>query len=359
MSLESRKNNFNIMRFVAAMMVILGHMSFILGVDVKVFLGQAVSTIAVKILLLISGYLIAQSFMHDSNIIRYFIRRLFRIIPGLVGVVLISILVIGPIFTVLPLKEYFSHSMTWQYMRNILFYVQYSLPGVFETNPYPNAVNGSLWTIPVEISLYIMLVILFLIFRRWDITKISIIIGSALEIINISIRYIRPSAVWCVYGTDLVAALAIIPYFFVGIFFTSKKIKKYLNLQLATAVLCIAQMMNIGGKKAEIMIFFVLPYFVFSFGLAEKPLFSKCFSKNDFSYGIYLYGFVVQQMTITVLSEYTLSLNVYFVICAFLTFIFAMMSWFLIEKPTQNLSKKILHTDRIMRLKKIDIGQYE
>lgn len=153
---DSRNNNFNIIRFVAAMMVVLGHMCHLVAVEVNQLLGQAVSTIGVKIFFLISGYLIAQSFLNDSNIVRYCIRRFFRIIPGLAGVVLFAVFIIGPVFTILPIKDYFSHGTTWAYLKNIGLYIQYFLPGVFEANPYPDAINGSLWTLPVEVILMIL-----------------------------------------------------------------------------------------------------------------------------------------------------------------------------------------------------------
>ena len=85
---NSRENNFNIIRFVAAIMVIYGHMYYLIGSNPKCYYGMPVSSIGVKIFFLISGYLIMQSYLRDANILRYAIRRFFRIVPGLIGVVL-------------------------------------------------------------------------------------------------------------------------------------------------------------------------------------------------------------------------------------------------------------------------------
>lgn len=356
---DSRKNNFNIIRFVAAMMVVLGHMCHLIAVDVSLFLGQAVSTIGVKIFFLISGYLIAQSFLNDSNIFRYAVRRIFRIIPGLIGVVLFAVFMVGPVFTVLPVSEYFANGMTWSYLKNIVLYVQYFLPGVFEANPYPNAINGSLWTLPVEVMMYVAVPVIFLLFRKGNKVMIAGVLAVVLEIANLAIGKFRPDAFYVIYGTDMVSALSIIPYFFLGIVFLSSKVKKYLNLQLAIGILCIAEMMNFSSLKSEITVFVVLPYFIFSFAFAEEPKFVKCFSKNDFSYGLYLYGFVIQQVIVKILWEHQLTLNVYFVICACATTVFGMLSWFLIERPAQRLAKKILKSEKVAKLGKFDITKIE
>ena len=356
---ESRNNNFNIIRFVAAMMVVLGHMSHLIAVEVNQILGQAISTIGVKIFFLISGYLIAQSFLNDSNMIRYFVRRFFRIIPGLAGVVFFAIFIVGPFFTILPLKDYFSHGTTWSYLKNIVLNIQYFLPGVFETNPYPNAINGSLWTLPVEVMMYIALPVVFLIFSKKNKIVAAIIFAIILESINMGLSKFLPDARLVVYGTDMVSALTIIPYFFVGIIFISPKIKKYLNLQLAIGFFCIAEMMNFSSTKSEIVVFCVLPYFVFSFAFVENPKFVKCFSKNDYSYGLYLYGFLIQQVVVKLLWNYQLSLNVYFSICAVVTTFVGILSWYLIERPAQRLAKKLLKSDKIARMKKFDISPIE
>jgi peptidoglycan/LPS O-acetylase OafA/YrhL len=75
----------------------------------------------------------------------------------LATVVLLAMLVLGPSVTTLPLRDYFSHSLTWDYLHNILLQIRFSLPGVFADNTFPNAVNGSLWTIPIEVSCYAVL----------------------------------------------------------------------------------------------------------------------------------------------------------------------------------------------------------
>lgn len=106
----------------------------------------------------ISGYLIAISWMRDPHLGRFAVRRLLRILPGLVVVVAFCALVLGPWMSTVPPAEYYWHPGVWAYFRNILFSPVYSLPGVFGANPYPHAVNGSLWTLPLEFFLYFAMI---------------------------------------------------------------------------------------------------------------------------------------------------------------------------------------------------------
>ena len=107
--ISPRTNNFNIIRVFAAFMVIYGHMGTIMGTSVFALLGCAVSTLGVKILFTVSGYLITKSFLSDSHFGRYMIRRSFRIYPALFVLILFSGLVAGPLLTTPPPAEYLRH----------------------------------------------------------------------------------------------------------------------------------------------------------------------------------------------------------------------------------------------------------
>lgn len=352
---NSRENNFNIIRFIAAVMVIYGHMYHLIGSYPKNYFGMAVSSIGVKVFFLISGYLIMQSYIRDSNLLRYCIRRFFRIVPGLIGVVLFSVFIVGPIFTTLPLENYFSDPLIKVYLKNIVFYINYNLPGVFVDNIYPNAINGSLWSLPVEVFMYIMLPAIFIIFRKVSKKPVVFILAIISECVNLGRQIFFPDLRIVIYGSNIVDALALIPYFFVGMLFCFDGIKRYLNFQLATALLIIGMMLDISTVKGELLLFFVLPYFIFSFAFVENPLFKKCFSKNDYSYGMYLYGFVIQQILVNKLAYLGLSLNVFMLISTTVTMIFAILSWHLIEKPCQKIGKRLLHNVYIARLQSQEI----
>ncbi|MGY4343628.1 peptidoglycan/LPS O-acetylase OafA/YrhL [Bradyrhizobium sp. GM7.3] len=103
----------------------------------------------------ISGFFISQSFENNS-VLRFCMARLLRIYPGLLVVLLFTVLVIGPLFTRLSIRDYLTDANTISYVPHNLSlkWLQYDLPGVFATNPYPAAINGSLWSLFYEVACY-------------------------------------------------------------------------------------------------------------------------------------------------------------------------------------------------------------
>ena len=100
----------------------------------------------------ISGYLVARSFDRSASLVRYVRARALRILPAYVVATLYAAFVIGPWATTLPVADYLADPRTWLYVRETLLFVGVDrLPGVFADNPYPNAVNGSLWTLWLEV----------------------------------------------------------------------------------------------------------------------------------------------------------------------------------------------------------------
>jgi peptidoglycan/LPS O-acetylase OafA/YrhL len=336
----NRANNFNALRLFAAILVIYGHMDAILGLPEFAVIGESVSTLAVKTFFIISGFLICDSWRRDPDPIRFAIRRIFRIIPALIFVVLITTFIIGPIISTLSVREYFRNPLIIGYLKNIFLHISYGLPGVFENNIYQGAVNGSLWSLPVEMFMYFLLPVLFFIGLKCKSPKWILLIFALLLIAGnlYTIAYYNNFRI-VVYATSLRSALDLAPYFFLGSLFTFPEFKKLLNIQVALAALMIAATINWPHMLVEPVLYIVLPYSVLSFALTPMPVFSKIGSRNDYSYGIYLWGFLIQQIVVGKFRTSLGGVNIYFVICTVLTFIFAIISWHLVEKNAMKFSK--------------------
>jgi peptidoglycan/LPS O-acetylase OafA/YrhL len=108
-----------------------------------------------------SGFQINDSWERDPSWWRFGARRLLRILPPLVFVLMVTVLVIGPLFTTLPSHDYWTNPQTWRYLvgTSVLFLLQHILPGVFVDNPYPWSVNGALWTLPMEFVGYLIVLV--------------------------------------------------------------------------------------------------------------------------------------------------------------------------------------------------------
>jgi peptidoglycan/LPS O-acetylase OafA/YrhL len=105
-----------------------------------------------------SGYQISDSWREDPCWWRFSAKRVLRLWPPLLLVVLVTALVIGPLVSVLGPSEYFSARATWGYVVHNagLYTLQHRLPGVFDHNPWPWSANGSIWTLPMELTGYLL-----------------------------------------------------------------------------------------------------------------------------------------------------------------------------------------------------------
>ena len=159
--LEGRDNNFNLIRMIAASAVLVSHaFPITLGPGaVEPLVGLTGTTLglhAVAVFFVISGLLIARSLERSPTFVHWLTARVLRLFPGLLVVLLLTMLVLGPLVTSLPLAAYAADPATWTYVpRNLsLAFLQYPLPGVFEGNPHGPAINGSLWSLVHEVGCY-------------------------------------------------------------------------------------------------------------------------------------------------------------------------------------------------------------
>ena len=109
----------------------------------------------------LSGFLVTESALRVRYMSTFLAFRAFRIFPALFVEVTLSALLLGPLFTRLLLHEYFSNSQFFRYFGNIIGWIIFYLPGVFETNRY-NIVNANLWTLPSEFDCYFITALLML-----------------------------------------------------------------------------------------------------------------------------------------------------------------------------------------------------
>jgi len=142
--------------------------------------GFSAGSFAVYVFFAISGYLVTASLLRKPGFWRYVGHRLRRVYPAYLACLLLTVFALGPAFTTLPLSDYFgSGSQTWQYLRENLNPVtlDWNLPGVFPGNPVPHTVNGSLWSLGLEVRWYAylgLLALLGVVARRWLFTLVAL-----------------------------------------------------------------------------------------------------------------------------------------------------------------------------------------
>jgi peptidoglycan/LPS O-acetylase OafA/YrhL len=159
-SARASKNNFDLIRLLAAIGVLVSHAFSLAGAGEPMIAGVTVGTLGVYVFFVISGYLILKSWTFDPRVSAFLVKRCLRIFPGLLGAVLFTALVVGPLSTSHTLSSYFTDPQTAQFIGGalVLFAPQGTLPGVFAHNPFGGVINGSLWSLTYEFALYLMVV---------------------------------------------------------------------------------------------------------------------------------------------------------------------------------------------------------
>ncbi|WP_051286802.1 acyltransferase family protein [Paenibacillus taiwanensis] len=340
-----RNNNFDVIRFIAATMVLYSH-AFPLG-EGKGQQGEILYTLsngqwytgslAVAIFFIVSGFLITQSYEHSKSIITFVKSRFLRIFPGLLMALLLSTFVLGPLVTSLPLKEYFVHPQTYQYLKAFfLFPMEWFLPGVFETNVYKGAVNGSLWTIPFEVICYIIVAILGIV-GMLRFKKMILLISFVNLFYYLFQNKISPSGSGHIWGLEISTLSELFVYFSFGMLFYIYR--SYIPYNKHLAMLSIFMLfisLQYGGVKELFILFGTYLVFYLAFSPTVKL---NGFSKfGDFSYGLYIYAFPVQQL-VTYYYGGQMDAVLNFLISFMITIFISVLSWHLVEKHALKLKK--------------------
>ena len=335
-----RNNNYTLIRLVASAAVIFGHsyrVSPIPGMRDPVgrfFHGTWSGALAVEAFFFISGLLVCASVIHSKTSLVFFKARVLRLTPALLVCLLISIFILGPLLTSLPVNEYFVSSKTWHYLFGNASFIKpvFPLPGVFENNPLPG-VNGPLWTLPAEARMYLLLGIaglLGLMRRRWTANLLLAVLVSVglfwpdyLPLVSDNPRYFRLAA-----------------FFATGVFFyINRKIipLNWLLLIFLFTASVVWRRSDLGLNILGLTVCYTVAC------VAYLPAWGWPQWMGDYSYGLYIYGWPSQQLAWLVIPGALPIHNSLLALSMCLPM--AILSWHLIEKPALGLKKKPLLPD--------------
>jgi len=327
-------NNFDFLRLLAAGLVLFSHQQALMGQVPIAVGGVNLGTLGVLIFFAISGYLVSQSWHADPHPGRFALKRFLRIWPGLAVVTVLAALVLGPLVSSLDVATYFrSPEWVW-YFKTLLMSVQYHLPGVFADNPHPAAVNGSLWTIPLEVKWYVVLCAagcLRLLKWRWLVTAafVGLVIFHFLAI-DPNYSHFREYGMFFVAGSVM--------YLF----------RDWWQPRpwLLAVVALLAGMVVWQMVMPLLGVLVALPPLVVIVGEHSAPVLRRFGRFGDLSYGTYIYAFPVQQTLIWKFGAsgsfvgYVLATTVITLICAWL-------SWHLVERPALSLKRRLRSRRRL------------
>ncbi|WP_334180949.1 acyltransferase [Pseudomonas nitroreducens] len=326
---ESERNNLNLIRLLAAFSVIYGHASAITGhgpADIFLqYIGfKFIGGVAVDVFFVVSGFLITASAASHGGIKYYLASRVLRIYPALIVCICFTVLIAGPLLT--TSSAYWVSAETWAYFwKNItLANTVYNLPGVFE-NIYSNAVNGSLWSLYVEVRLYAIVALVSVV----GVLGNRAVFNLIFFVVLVS-GFLNPE-VWSfilAYENHRHVALM----FMIGSFAWVNRDSLSLSPWVLMVLLFCAAA-TYGAPTFGLIYNLLLPYVVFCLAFCPGGGWFNKFS--DYSYGVYLYGWLSQQL---VMSLYPAASNMKnTLLSCMLAFMFAVVSWHFIERPAMRL----------------------
>ena len=335
-----RQNSFDQLRLIAAFFVIITHSYALLGLpetDVLYLVTRGAtsfSTFGLWIFFVISGYLVTASALRSTSLWRYIQKRMLRIVPAFFVVILFAVGIIGSLFTTVSFLEYIKDPVTWNYLKGLTFFrLQYNLPGVFLSNPYPGAINGSLWTIPYEIALYSIPAFVLMLRGAWR--RVIRYVFSILWAFGIFSVLKWSTFLW----GHTIPVLQLNMYHAVnfGLFFLAGSLlyvyKDVISLKSVPFLLClIVWIVSFFTPYRVIANYIVVPYIILFVATSQLFVFKSIQRIPDISYGLYLYAFPVQQ-SLAALYGTRLSVSVFALLSLCATIPFAWLSWKYIEEP--------------------------
>ncbi len=334
-AIDRKNNNFDMIRLVAALMVIFGHSFFIFPTDgyKEPLLGllkkDYTGSLAVYIFFFLSGIFITASFVNSKTFTRYILMRMFRIYPALIVCNIITVFLVGAISTTLDLRSYLGSKETWAYFfrNNLMMDFVPLLPGVFKDNLFKEAVDGSLWTLPCEVRCYLLVILL----GALGFLKNKMVIPLA--ICFVALLVFRNTAYISGFFTGLTMQAI---FFFGGILAYRLRNRFVISKRVALILIAVCAGSYFIAFKVFICIFYVaLLYTVLIF--ATLNVVKKIKLPGDYSYGIYIYGFLVQQTLAHLFPKLTSYPSM--LISIPVTVAFGIISWYCIEKPALGLAK--------------------
>src|ERR1700736_4197227 len=284
---------FDVLRIALAIAVLCWHSiysSYGPELDASIWQGpfRALPGLILPMFFALSGYLVAGSLFRCRSLLEFFTLRVLRLMPALFVEVCLSALLLGPLVTELPWSSYFSGKQFYLYWANIVGYIHYNLPGVFEANPVSGTVNVSLWTVPFELDCYIALGLL----AAMSVVRKPVVLFFVFVAASVTFPWFEYA--WHGWMWNRPAGILLVLCFLAGLLLYV--LRDHIPLHRRLFILSIVISM-LTLSRPDICYLAPLPvaYATVYIGLLNAPRIPVLMS-GDYSYGVYLYAFPMQQM---------------------------------------------------------------
>jgi peptidoglycan/LPS O-acetylase OafA/YrhL len=334
-----RENNFDVLRLAAAAMVLVSH-AFVLGGGLEPYVGNASwGALGVQVFFAISGFLVCRSWCLQSRLLPFVLKRALRILPALVATLVICAYVLGPLVTTLSLGDYLVGGEPLGHaLQNIAAIatggaaggIDYTLPGVFADNPHPGSVNGSLWTLPIEVQAYVMVALLGV---AGLLTRLlpAVAVGAILITLAHAAEVALPVVGHVVEARP--ETFQLLATFAAGGLMWLWRDRIALRLDLAAVALC-AWLLALDSPAQQAIAPVAVTYLVLLAAYRTPAGLRALSRRGDVSYGLYLLAFPTQQTIVHVWGGHEPAPLTLIAVSLPITYALAFASWRLVEAPT-------------------------
>jgi peptidoglycan/LPS O-acetylase OafA/YrhL len=241
-------------------------------------------------------------------------------------VTLIGAFIIGPLATTAPLSAYFSDHQFIRYLRSLLLYpVDYALPGVFHDNPLPVSVNGSIWTLPMEFAMYLIVCSL----GATGFLRKHLVLPTLSTAIAVAFAFVVRNPNGTIFTMEITELSRCAFCFFCGALLAALRGRIVLVSWAWIPILTLIALCHYTSAQVW-MILLLVPYAAISFAVHQIPYVHRAGRFGDCSYGVYIYAWLIQQSLMHWMPD--LSLPEFLILATALSFALGFASWHLVEK---------------------------
>lgn len=350
---EGRDNNFDFLRFWFASLVLFYHCYPLLqgntprSGDLLTRIAPMAAESSVDGFFIISGFLVTASWIRSPTFGQYLRKRVLRIYPAFIAASFFCAFLVGPLGNAFP-ADYWRH---FHFVKFLLYLallpadvVGPDMAQVFVHLPFPHVIDGSFWTLRYEFELYLLTAALGILglyrlkWGRWTVTGLFAVVFALYAWSELSAHPLLLDREIPWLGSPL-NWLRLASCFLAGMLFYLWRDRISISSSLFGPAMLLFFWFGLTASWFSLVVPVLGAYLLFSFAFHPWIKLQKFARYGDFSYGLYLYAFPIQQTLVLYFGPH-LTPQRLFLLAFPLTLLCAILSWHLVEKPCLALKRR-------------------